>query len=549
MLKARFFVSVLLSILYVFISCEQNPTSNVAIKEKSLPSKTSGLKIKGIIFSSEQKIAEEKKEGIVIENLEVFGRSDFIDEMEKFIGRPLDNDIVNEIKDAALLYFRKKGYPFVVIDIPAFQEVSSGIVHLQVIQSKVGKIEARGARFFSNEKLKKKLSVEEGDLINPKEILRDLVFINQNPFLDSSIYYKKSSEIDKTDLVLETKDKLPLRFYGGYDFSGYNVAGESRYFVGINIGSLYFVDHRIDYQYMFNPNVEHWQGHSAAYEMPLFFRTTFKAYGYYIECKPDFPTDGVSHGRSWMVAGKYLMPIIYQKFRSDAIVGYEFKRTNNFLTFIDETLYNHYTDISQFLLAYEGKNYDSFGKTEFSLYLYLSPGNMMHHNQSRFFQVERPKANSSYVYGLATINRQTNLYFDFTWDLFVKAQKSSARLLPSEEFSLGGYLTVRGYGENTIIGDDGILIKNELRTPVFSIFQKDLDFCYLLLFVDYGSVWEVDPNIENRKSSSLSSIGAGLRYNIKDYLTARFDYGFQLERAFVDHKRTSRAHVGVVLSY
>ena len=76
--------------------------------------------------------------------------------------------------------------------------------------------------------------------------------------------------------------------------------------------------------------------------------------------------------------GKLRVNIIFlgfiSQFRASFIVGYEFKRTNNFLTFIDETLYNHYTDISQFLLALDGENCDDLGKTHFYFYTYSKSG-------------------------------------------------------------------------------------------------------------------------------------------------------------------------------
>ena len=174
---------------------------------------------------------------------------------------------------------------------------------------------------------------------------------------------------------------------------------------------------------------------------------------------------------------------------------------------------------------------------------------MTHHNRSRFFQVERKGAKSQYIYTTLAIDRVFNLYKNYSWLITLKMQASSTKLLPSEEFSIGGYLTVRGYEENTIVGDNGVLIKNELRTPEFNIFRKNVDNWQLLVFVDYGNTWEVDPNIQERKGSSLTSIGPGVRLTIHKYLSCRFDYGFQLERAYVDHSRSSRAHVGVVLSY
>ena len=75
-----------------------------------------------------------------------------------------------------------------------------------------------------------------------------------------------------TDIILMVKDRVPLRIYTGYENTGNNVGGSSRILAGLNIGNLFYLDHRFDYQFMTAPDIAKWQAHSFTYTAPLPWR-------------------------------------------------------------------------------------------------------------------------------------------------------------------------------------------------------------------------------------------------------------------------------------
>ncbi len=125
--------------------------------------------------------------------------------------------------------------------------------------------------------------------------------------------------------------------------------------------------------------------------------------------------------------------------------------------------------------------------------------------------------------------------------------------------AVGGQYTVRGYRENALIGDIGLLFKNELRSPSFEVFlrrsagRSELkDELQCLLFLDTGWVAEVDKNIATTSKSILASAGPGMRYKINNYLDMRFDFGMQLKynkQRLIGNGRRYRGHFFVQLSY
>ena len=73
-----------------------------------------------------------------------------------------------------------------------------------------------------------------------------------------------------------------------------------------------------------------------------------------------------------------------------------------------------------------------------------------------------------------------------------------------------------------------------------------------LAFVDYGFSYGIDPNVFSQNSTFLASTGLGARYQVKDYLHFRVDYGWQLhhiKRLHNPSNQHSRAHVEAVVAF
>lgn len=95
-------------------------------------------------------------------------------------------------------------------------------------------------------------------------------------------------------------------------------------------------------------------------------------------------------------------------------------------------------------------------------------------------------------------------------------------LLSLEQFSLGGVNTVRGYAENQLVTDSGVLGTLELQIPL----TKNPETLQISPFFDIGNGWnnsEPDP-----EDNTLASIGVGLRWNVGGGLLVNLDYGIPL---------------------
>ena len=428
-----------------------------------------------------------------------------------------------------------------------------------VLISRVEKIDASGAKWFSNSYLRAQVQLRPEEPISGSQLNSDLQWINRNPFLQSDILMSPGYAPGTTDLLLRTQDRFPLRVYAGFEDSGNQFTGNDRILTGFNYGNLFGVGQQLSYQFTSGTDVNKFTAQSGTYVIPLPWHHLLTFFGSYANSEANLGPGLSSGGVNWQVSGRYEIPLPgNEKFTESITTGFDFKRSNNDLIFNVATVSNVFTDVDQFVLGYQASYQDEYGSTSFSGTGYWSPGDLTNNNDDADFQATRGGSRANYVYGQVTLNRVTRLPYDFTWTVRGLLQESDANLLPSEQLGLGGYDTVRGYDERVANGDNGFLVSTEVATPPVSLLhlfgvQKVTDQLQFLGFVDYGgtTLHQITP-ADNITHTNLLGIGPGLRYAINPYLTARADYGFQMIDApnnGFDTTRNSRLHFGLVVSY
>jgi hemolysin activation/secretion protein len=105
-------------------------------------------------------------------------------------------------------------------------------------------------------------------------------------------------------------------------------------------------------------------------------------------------------------------------------------------------------------------------------------------------------------------------------------QLSSDDLVSLERFSLGGVDTVRGYRQDALLGDSGILTSAEVRIPFYR-WSENQSSLSAVPFVDFGTTWS-NSDDESQEKDTVASLGLGIRLDIFDTLNARLDYGIPL---------------------
>jgi len=106
--------------------------------------------------------------------------------------------------------------------------------------------------------------------------------------------------------------------------------------------------------------------------------------------------------------------------------------------------------------------------------------------------------------------------------LRVDGQWTDQPLVATEEFAVGGVNTVRGYRENQLVRDRGVVGSVEGRIPV--LFDKaGAGIFQFAPFYDIGGAWNVGSSTPDPKT--ISSAGIGLLFSPNRHLNAQFYWG------------------------
>ena len=104
-------------------------------------------------------------------------------------------------------------------------------------------------------------------------------------------------------------------------------------------------------------------------------------------------------------------------------------------------------------------------------------------------------------------------------------QLSADPLIPTEQFSLGGAATVRGYRQDALLTDNGFSASAELRLPIARLARINASLQFSP-FIDFGTGWNTDG--EATEFSTLLGTGIGLILQSEERLSARVDWGIPL---------------------
>ncbi|MEB3216934.1 MAG: ShlB/FhaC/HecB family hemolysin secretion/activation protein [Nostocales cyanobacterium 94392] len=106
-------------------------------------------------------------------------------------------------------------------------------------------------------------------------------------------------------------------------------------------------------------------------------------------------------------------------------------------------------------------------------------------------------------------------------------QLASTTLLAAEQFGLGGINSVRGYRQDFLLRDNGVLGSVELQLPILRVSGWD-GVLQVTPFFDVGTTWNNSSSRDENDTSTLAAVGLGLRWTQGNNLTAAVEWGIPL---------------------
>lgn len=502
--------------------------------------------LKGIVLTSSNEVPEGSVSGRTGVTFQDMSRSGLKPKLQqqlrkdlenKYINKPVSMDSLNEMKGDIYAFYKRSKRPFVVIQLPE-QEISSGVVVISVHQSKVGKINIRGNKWFKDDYYRQWMSLYESQPVNSDVLIDDLTWHNRSPFIHADYVFSPGEKPYTTDVDLVVEDFRPFKAYAGTDSTGFDITDRTRVFAGINWGNLFNKGQILSAQYTAAPDFKKYQSITLNYTIPLPWKDLMIFYGGYSLTKtPASNTDlHLNRGQNWQGSGRYVFPrpieeTLLQEFQA----GFDFKRMNNDVLFGENILSTKVASLFQFVGTYNLSKRWQHQMVSFDGQGFFSPGQLSSSMSRETLGLLRPGAQNLYLYGRLAMNYLYSFPQDWLFDFKTTAQFSTGALLPSEMLGLGGMYSVRGYEEHQVNVDNGFIFNFEFRSPKVSL----LKFCNpkytedrwsAVAFYDMGMGWEDKQVGDLGWSYFLGGIGPGMRFSIGEWMYARVDWAYRLAK-------------------
>lgn len=472
-----------------------------------------------------------------------------------FLGPGRTERDVEHARAALERAYQESGYQTVSVQIPQ-QQITSGIVRLQVIERTVGRLRVKGARYFSPQDIKAQApSLAEGKVVNFNDVPRDIIALNQLPDRQVTPSLRAGAEPNTVDVDLEVKDKRPVHASGEVNNRHSANTTALRLNASISATNLWQKGHAAGLSFQVAPqrtsDAKIYSGYYLARFSGLedlsFMLSATKQDSDVNTLSGGSSFTSISRGETAGVRAMLNLPSSSEIYQS-ATVGLDYKhfdqsvQTGATNTEIDHTRPKFYP----FELSYNAGWVGKTSHTDFDagvVFHFRGMGDTEEFNRVRY------KADGSFIYFRGSLSRTQKLPSDFEVFGRVQGQLASEPLLTSEQMGAGGLDTVRGYLESEQVGDNGLFGTLELRGPsFFGSAAKDQDW-RVYVFADGGKLTRLEPLAEEKDHYYLASYGVGSRIRWMDHFTGSVDAGFPVYKQSQTQKDEVRVTFRAGLQY
>ena len=454
--------------------------------------------------------------------------------LNPFLGRAIDKDLTQRIVDAVVKLTTEQNRFLVDVYFPAQanQQVRDGILVLTVQPATVGRVMALGQKHTPAQDIECRIALQSDQWVDLKQIESDIKALN-----DSSRWrttrlqpeFRAGERPGSTDIVLYTQDENPERYTVGLDNTGNRTSDLQRVRAGYSLGHVGGrFDHQLDYHFAASPDFQKFRSHTLSYGFPLsggdklslradYISTDVMLAGHTFHSKGDNAMLNAEWSRSLAASvdsGNAKTGEIYG--------GAEIKRIGSSLAFGQTAVSDHTVQVAQLYGGWRNDWQHSRGAGQTDLRLTWSPGKLIGLNDDASYNTVRQGAKARYWRINAGWGQNFELPLSVAprWQISTRltAQLANAPLLASERMGLTGIDGVRGYYQDSLYADAGVVGTLELQSPRWPVPMGLISGAewQFIAFADAGQSRNAttetiaDLNITAR-NAKIASQGLGLR--------------------------------------
>jgi len=444
-----------------------------------------------------------------------------------YLGPGRTEEDVEHARAALEKAYRDLGYQTVSVNVPP-QRPTRGIIVLQVTEASVGRLRVRGSKFYSIEQIKKMApSLAEGTVPNFNDVQRDIIALNQLADRQVTPSLKPGVIPGTVDVELTVKDKLPL--HGSVELNNRYSANTTslRLDLSARYDNLWQLGHTIGVGFQIAPqrpsdalvySAYYIARHPAVDWLGLMVQATRQ------NSQVSTLGGGNSLGNGEIYGGRFLVSLPAKTgFFHSASIGMDYKHFTQDLV-VGNSVVSSPITYWPFSASYNAASVGKHYQTELSAGVTFSFRGTSAQEQFEF-DSRRYNADANFFYFRGSLGHTQKLPWDFQVFAEVQGQATMNALVDSEQFSLGGMSTVRGYLESAVVGDNALCGTLEFRSPSLLSWLGGGHEWRVFVFLDGGVTTLNDPLPQQTSQFNLWSYGIGSTIKISDHVNGEFLVG------------------------
>lgn len=386
-----------------------------------------------------------------------------------FLGPQKTIDDVEAARTKLEEAYREAGFGTAVVSIPE-QSVDNGLVQLLVAEGQVSRLRVVGSRYFSLGRIKERVpALAEGTTPNLKEAQEQLAAVNAlSPDRSITPVLRAGKTPGTVEVDLKVEDRNPLHADLEINDRFARDTTRTRLNASVRYDNLWQREHSIGLSYQVAPeNRSEVEVISGTYVFKLPDSDKVVAI-YGVGSNTDIASIGTLGviGTGIILGGRLIIPLkatTGSAFFHSASLGVDYKDFGESIARQGADLLNAPISYHRFSTAYNGGFRFDHSQTSYGVEAAFGFRGLGNGEQE--FDRKRFKGEPNYLFFKGTLNHTQDIYRGFQGALRVATQAAVAPLISNEQFSAGGTSSVRGYTESQVLGDDGVTLTLELRSP------------------------------------------------------------------------------------
>jgi len=452
--------------------------------------------------------------------------------LNPYLGPNKSSKVINDAADALERLYKNNGYPTVFVDIPE-QNVIAGRVRLQVNQGIVSRLRITGSDYFTLSGLKERVpSLQTGQTLHMPTVQNEIKKLHSySPDMQAIPILKAGRDPGSVEIELRVKDKRPL--HGSLELNNHYSANtsKSRLEGSVSYDNLWQKFHSIKIQTQLSPEkTNEVKALVANYMMPVNEGNNRLAF-YAVRSDSDISAVGglAVIGKGNILGTRYVIPLKNNSTLNHSItLGFDYKDVEDLVS-----LQSGASIKTPIKYAVASASYAATQVAENTSTRYIAgfKFGLRGVNSRGEFEDKRFKAAPDFFYFQGEVDRTDHLPSALDLKSHIKLQLADSPLISNEQFTAGGFSSVRGYFESQVLGDIGMGVGLELfLSKLFEKNKNNLKINFLT-FVEGAVVETLEPLPGQQKRQELLSAGVGLRVTKSKQLMGKIDWAYPLRDA------------------